>query len=734
MVKTIKENPLVNSVLRRLCDPVLIYTVLLVMSIMYHYRSSLTLLYGLLAVVLGLVVFSIFDFISRHHLIGSLIYLSVGFLFLMGIRMSIDMGRIDYPITFMLWFISPQDSLDYNGSYTFAVFLLFMFFMASVVYYFNKVRYRIFMNFLIFIIPFAIYGKEYEKMPIVFILLLAAGYIIMMIKYRQLVESDSLKIIERKTIWSSIAVYSAVFVSAAAIIPKPEVNANREYLDMMIDADAFTDRLVAALNVFRDTTEANIFTSKQDDSILYYCRAEEPLRLKTLTYTDYDYETDSWKVRECDTRYKSTGAPDSFRLFETGTLLSDIAGILNDEPSLAEKYGLEMFSEDEITFPETAEMRIEMTAGTAQFMPVPTALSRVVSANTDAKPVLIRSEHLYADDSRFSGGDIFKFEYSRDTFFNNSRNKELSDMLCIDEYENFLLDCSDVSATGTVKDSIYSYSFKDYLLDYGDNEQIAALSAEITDGMTSDYDKAAAITSYFTRKNYEYDLEFKKGKSANVTDFLFKDKKGVCYEFATAAVMLARASGIPARFAEGYNMYESESGDNQTFVIRSRHAHAFPEFYIRGVGWISFEPTVASNGTAASNSNTVSRSLTKAGIYLLCMTLIILLAIKLSPSLFHRLFLIRVSHKGADEQVILSMLRIRKLCGISCASTSDEAVSELNERLGTDISEAASLFDSVVYGQQSATENDGKKAVGSYIKIYGELKNSRRKGKKQRKS
>ena len=63
MVKTIKENPLVNSVLRRLCDPVLIYTVLLVMSIMYHYRSSLTLLYGLLAVVLGLVVFSIFDFL-----------------------------------------------------------------------------------------------------------------------------------------------------------------------------------------------------------------------------------------------------------------------------------------------------------------------------------------------------------------------------------------------------------------------------------------------------------------------------------------------------------------------------------------------------------------------------------------------------------------------------------------------------------------------------------------------
>ena len=134
MVKTIKENPLVNSVLRRLCDPVLIYTVLLVMSIMYHYRSSLTLLYGLLAVVLGLVVFSIFNFISRHHLIGSLIYLSVGFLFLRGIRMSIDMGRIDYPITFMLWFISPQDSLDYNGSYTFAVFLLFMFFIASVVY------------------------------------------------------------------------------------------------------------------------------------------------------------------------------------------------------------------------------------------------------------------------------------------------------------------------------------------------------------------------------------------------------------------------------------------------------------------------------------------------------------------------------------------------------------------------------------------------------------------------
>ena len=67
-----------------------------------------------------------------------------------------------------------------------AFYLLFVLFMGSVIYYFTRVRYRIFMNFLIFIIPFSIYGKEYEKMPTLFIILLAVGYILLMVYYRQL--------------------------------------------------------------------------------------------------------------------------------------------------------------------------------------------------------------------------------------------------------------------------------------------------------------------------------------------------------------------------------------------------------------------------------------------------------------------------------------------------------------------------------------------------------------------
>lgn len=722
-----KEKSSLKPILKRLCDPVLIYTVLIVMSIMYHYRSSMTIFYGILTVVLGVAIFRIFDFISRHRIIGIPVYLALGVLFIFGIRLAIDLGSIDYPISFMLWFITPQDAVDYNSGFTFAIYLLFTFFMASVVYYFNIVRYRIFMNFLIFIIPFAIYGKEYEKMPTLFILLLAVGYIVMMIRYRQLTESNDLQILNKKSIWSTIAVYSAIFASAAAIIPKPDIEANRDYLDMLIDADAFTERLVGALNVFKDTTESNAFNSQRDDSILYYCQAYEPLRLKTTTYTSYDFATDNWSVETCDRRYAQTGDWKNFAFSETGTLMRNIAESFENDPSIAKKYGLEEFSLDDVTYPREAVLEIEMSSGYAQYMPVPTLLSGISRFDTPADAVVLRSGQIYSGDSWFTAEDRFKFRYSTDTFFDNERNKELADMLCIDDYWEMLEECSEISETREISNSLYSYSFIDEYLDYGDNKKLAELSEKITGGFDSDYDKACALEQYFIEEGFIYDLEFKKEKGANVNTFLFEDKRGVCYEFASAMVMLARASGIPARFAEGYNMSERSEDNPYIFLVRSSHAHAFPELYIRGVGWMSFEPTVPSDIQLNTGRGSASRRLTQAGIFILCITLLMLFSLKLSPIVSHRIFLMRVSKKTANQKVVMSILRIRKLCGVTPAVTSDEMTRQLVQRLNIDISASAALFDSIVYGNHNVADIDGDAAVNCCIKVYERLKDKKSK-------
>ncbi|MBO4901909.1 MAG: transglutaminase domain-containing protein [Lachnospiraceae bacterium] len=69
--------------------------------------------------------------------------------------------------------------------------------------------------------------------------------------------------------------------------------------------------------------------------------------------------------------------------------------------------------------------------------------------------------------------------------------------------------------------------------------------------------------------------------------FLFEKPEGFCTHYATAFVLLSRAAGIPARFHQGYSILSR----NRNFEVQSNRAHAWPEAYLDGAGWITFEPT-----------------------------------------------------------------------------------------------------------------------------------------------
>ncbi len=76
--------------------------------------------------------------------------------------------------------------------------------------------------------------------------------------------------------------------------------------------------------------------------------------------------------------------------------------------------------------------------------------------------------------------------------------------------------------------------------------------------------------------------------------FLFESREGYCTHFASAAVMIFRCLGIPARYVQGY-VIPPMSADTQVSVDDS-YAHAWPEIYIDGFGWIPVEVTPGYNG------------------------------------------------------------------------------------------------------------------------------------------
>ena len=66
--------------------------------------------------------------------------------------------------------------------------------------------------------------------------------------------------------------------------------------------------------------------------------------------------------------------------------------------------------------------------------------------------------------------------------------------------------------------------------------------------------------------------------------FLFENKKGYCSHYASAATVLLRMWGVPARYVEGYVVKFDENLGNK-MDVKDNSAHAWVEVYIDKIGW-----------------------------------------------------------------------------------------------------------------------------------------------------
>ncbi|MFC3960322.1 transglutaminase domain-containing protein [Halovivax cerinus] len=124
----------------------------------------------------------------------------------------------------------------------------------------------------------------------------------------------------------------------------------------------------------------------------------------------------------------------------------------------------------------------------------------------------------------------------------------------------------------------------------GQSDAFAARTDAIVEGADSPYETALRIESHLRdSKSYSLDVDRPDGDTASA--FLLEMDEGYCVYFATTMVMMLREEGIPARYATGYT--EGEQIDGDTWVVRGTDAHAWPEVYFPGVGWVPFEPTPA---------------------------------------------------------------------------------------------------------------------------------------------
>jgi len=119
---------------------------------------------------------------------------------------------------------------------------------------------------------------------------------------------------------------------------------------------------------------------------------------------------------------------------------------------------------------------------------------------------------------------------------------------------------------------------------------IRALTAKVIKDARDDHGRAVALEVYL-KGAYAYTLnpDHTEGKTP-LEDFLFYSKEGYCEHFASAMVIMLRAANIPSRLATGFIQGEWNAYGGY-FIVRQENAHSWVEAYIKGRGWVTFDPT-----------------------------------------------------------------------------------------------------------------------------------------------
>lgn len=184
-------------------------------------------------------------------------------------------------------------------------------------------------------------------------------------------------------------------------------------------------------------------------------------------------------------------------------------------------------------------------------------------------------------------------DYSK-TLYDLDLKEIISDVeyrIIVEELMNVNRDISEGS-----EDSIYA----DFCDTTGSTDKMRDLAYELTKDVTNDYDKCRIIEAYLRQYQYSTsalgghdpgsDMSTPSGMADIADRFLFETGEGYCVQYTSAMVMLLRLSGIPARAVFGYR-YDFPFEQQDKYEVSSNLAHAWPQAYLQGIGWISFEPT-----------------------------------------------------------------------------------------------------------------------------------------------
>lgn len=731
MVKYYKEGILKNIIPLMLC-------ISIVTSCMYVYSKEYLALFVLITILIQTNVFSFYTFLSKKSMILRFISIVGSFAAISGmVTIALRTGNNKSSVDYFIWFLSPQALVDFSLPYIAATFIIINFFIASTVYYFSAVRYRISMTFMITLIPFAVYRKEGEQVPVIFALILLVMYTALMIHCRQINLKPRHKLIIDKGYKRSMIVFLAFSSLLAIVLPKPEPDIDNSWVDDVFESDKITEYMLQRLGIVSETASSSVtYTGSSNIKLFEFVSEEVPINLKSQTYSLYNYKSNLWRTGKNETKGPLISETDA-KLLNPAVFYRAVSEAFSLDQKLSEKYGLKDL-DPELSSKYECNVSMVSSRVPSRFYYTP-VLAYGASGYGTGEEQVFRAAHGMLYSERTTGLNYTVKFYSDKSV----REKDMLNLVCALDNSNFSEFLDDIN-TVLEKNGVTDYEdvICAYIRDYENAmtyleesmtdipDTVYEISEKIIRKRDSDYERAIAIQDYFNLNNFVYSLSYRKPDGYNMEYFLTEGKTGVCSDYATAMVLLARSAGIPARYAEGIHLHDPD--ENGLITVKDSDLHAFPELYISGFGWMAFEPTQLSNVSEGSGFDY------KMSVLLAVAALILILFILFYDRYIHpfaseKIFESRIKKVSDEKSVEMIVVRIRKKLELEESTTSAEIGNHISEIYGIDMNSTVADFDRAVYGGEKINAASRTAALDIYSRLIELQKAEKKKSRMKKK-
>lgn len=713
-----------------------------VSAVLYIYTQEPVNAYTLFSAIASAVLIKLLGFLRAKRW-GGVAYTAM--LITVGIVSPMFVGSDWYDMAaFVRWFFSGAQAESTRASFMLALTPIMTFFLTSAFYYFTLIIYRAPMLALVSLIPFALAVKAVVSLPFAYAAVMASLNLFKFIaeSRKGLFKDLSVSCGNPAAVYTDFAAAAALL---ALLLPKPSEAPFYEKFEEAVNMFSFGGSGETVYKGEYKTESGGIDELiKGESRLIYIINTPDPVYMKSQVFDLYNPASGNWLSM-------GDSVTGSKNWQETAGLLSfEKLGELIEKASDEINYDWYPFAAD---MPKLTERESYSVVYSQDFA------AQYVLSPLRATEVSLSSVYGIEWCARSKAGEIFtnlnrellphNASYTVRYYSEDAFDKITESGFCdtsFDEYQNFITalclsfdyDSDEYAAANMFYKEIKNAREYSETTAADVSPEIQALADNITEGLEYDYQKAEAIERYFHGNGFLYNLNFEPPEGSDTPEyFLFESKTGICSDFASAYTLLARAAGLTVRYAEGFVPQPSEESPD-VYFINTDNAHAYPEVFIPGAGWMIYEPTPANllGGNELNNDNTeidYAAVFLTAAVFVFGVGLFVLM-VMIAPKFMERVFRIRVKRIGGKKAVIMLYNRHIKNAedrfGESLRAFTPEQTAEVTEKkTGLSLKPLSEPFTEACYGERHIDNNTFEKAYECY---KAQAKAMRKKNKKRR--